>query len=509
MNNSERVLRNTVVMYSKVIISTLIWLYLIRVVLNTLGVEDYGIYSLIAGVVAILSFVNSALMASTQRFLSFSIGARDEYTIKKYFSSSVIIHVCVALIIVGMLEFCAQFLFNGFLNIPTSRISVAKDLYQLMIVSTFFTILGVPYSAAINAFEDIWFSGVVQIVGTILKLFIIVLFSICEIDKLLLFTLWITFITVLEVIVQYLWCKWKYPVCCKNNYSLRKSKSYIREMIGFTGWNTLGAFAVVGRNQGITTVLNVFFGPKINAVFGIANQVDGQLVSFANTLTAAMTPQIIKSEGSGNRERLISLTLFSSKLAFFLSSIFAIPLLIELPFVLKLWLKEVPPHTEIYCRLILFMFLICELYPGLLRGIQAVGKIKWQQILTSVAVLSPIPIGILFFRLGAPHYSIAYLMVIAQLFSGAISVFFSHKYYGLNIKKYLSLVLSSVFSFVVSYFMGYELDEILVHMPDSLRFMTVVSLSAIAFIFMYFIFCFSKHERSMILQLSSKIFKSR
>ena len=159
MNNSERVLRNTVVMYSKVIISTLIWLYLIRVVLNTLGVEDYGIYSLIAGVVAVLSFVNSALMASTQRFLSFSIGVGDEYAIKKYFSSSVIIHACVALIIVGMLEFCAQFLFNGFLNIPTSRISVAKDLYQLMIVSTFFTILGVPYSAAINAFEDIWFSG--------------------------------------------------------------------------------------------------------------------------------------------------------------------------------------------------------------------------------------------------------------------------------------------------------------------------------------------------------------
>ena len=217
MNNSERVLRNTVVMYSKVIISTLIWLYLIRVVLNTLGVEDYGIYSLIAGVVAVLSFVNSALMASTQRFLSFSIGVGDEYAIKKYFSSSVIIHACVALIIVGMLEFCAQFLFNGFLNIPTSRISVAKDLYQLMIVSTFFTILGVPYSAAINAFEDIWFSGVVQIVGTILKLFIIVLFSICEIDKLLLFTMWIACITVLEVIVQYLWCKWKYSVCCRNN----------------------------------------------------------------------------------------------------------------------------------------------------------------------------------------------------------------------------------------------------------------------------------------------------
>ena len=263
MSNSVRVLKNTIVLYAKIISSTLIWLYLIRVVLDVLGVEDYGIYTLIAGVIAVLSFVNTALMSSTQRFLSIALGECNEDKVRGYFSAGMIIHITIALILVIALESISPFLFDGFLNIPESRLSVAKQMYQLMVASTFVTIIGVPYCAAINAYEDMWFTGIVQIVGTFLKLGVIILFDVLATDKLLIYTGWITFITIAEVLVQYIWCKVHYSPCCKNNYSMSKSKSLIREMIGFTGWNTLGAFAVVGRNQGVTTVLNVFFVSKI------------------------------------------------------------------------------------------------------------------------------------------------------------------------------------------------------------------------------------------------------
>lgn len=506
MSNSVRVLKNTIVLYAKIISSTLIWLYLIRVVLDVLGVEDYGIYTLIAGVIAVLSFVNTALMSSTQRFLSIALGECNEDKVRGYFSAGMIIHITIALILVIALESISPFLFDGFLNIPESRLSVAMQMYQLMVASTFFTIIGVPYSAAINAYEDMWFTGIVQIVGTFLKLGVIILFEVLSTDKLLIYTGWITFITIAEVLVQYIWCKVHYSSCCKNNYSLSRSKTLIYEMIGFTGWNTLGAFAVVGRNQGATTVLNVFFGPKINGIFGIANQVDGQLINFANTLTAAITPQIIKSEGQGDRKRLLFLSVFSSKLAFFLSAIFAVPLLLELPLILDFWLKEVPQYTDLYCRIILYMFLVCELYPGLTRGIQAVGQIKWQQILTSVVVLMPIPIGIVLYKLGCPHYAIIYVMLVAQVVSAGITIYYSKKYYDLPVSKFLRYTVRAVLTFMGAYLVGYFIDLMMIHTTNSLiRLFVVSATSDILFVSFYYLFCFTRDEKKMIYSLTHNL----
>lgn len=508
MSNSVRVLKNTVVLYTKVIASTVIWLFLTREVLDTLGVEDYGIYTLIAGVIALLSFVNTALMSSTQRFLSIALGKGDETLVKKYFSAGVIIHVAIALFLVVILEVIAPFLFNGFLNIPESRHSVAIQMYQLMVASTFVTIIGVPYGSAINAYEDIWFIGVVQIIGTVLKLGVLLLFKILPSDKLLVYTSWIAFITILEVVVQYIWCKMHYYPCRRNHYSVKNSSKLIREMIGFTSWNTLGAFAVVGRNQGVTTVLNIFFGPRINGIFGIANQVDGQLINFANTLTAAITPQIIKSEGQGDRNKMMLLSVFSSKLTFLLSAIFAIPLLLELPLVLSVWLKEVPEYTDLYCKVILYMFLVCELYPGLTRGIQAVGQIKWQQILTSFVVLMPIPIGVVLFKLGYPHYTIIYLMLIAQIVSAGITIYFSKKYFKLPLGPFLLFLLEAVVTFLGAYYVGHYIDGLINHQTnDIIRLIIVSVISDLFFVAIYCIFCFSKQEKKMIISLTNNLLK--
>lgn len=506
MTISVRVLTNTVVLYAKIIISTVVNLYLTRVVLDVLGIEDFGIYNLIAGVIALLAFVETALMSSTQRYLSFSLGVGDEAETRNLFSASLLIHIAFAVLLLLVLQLCGLFLFDGFLNIPEQRIPVAEMVYQLMIVSSLVTVLGIPFNAAINAYEDIWYYGFVQIVCVFLKLAIIWGFKHLTMDSLLIYTLWMALVTVSGVVASVVWCVVKYAACRHGDLSFRHQMSRIKEMIGFTGWNTLGAFSVVARNQGISIVLNIFFGPAINGVFGIANQVDGQLVSFANNLTSSLSPQIVKSQGRGDRERLKRLTVFASKLAFLLSAVFALPLMIELPLVLDVWLKEVPPYAETYCRLVLLVFLVCELYPGLSRGIQAVGQIKWQQIWCAALVVSPILVGILLFKRGLPHYYITYIMLAAQIASMSVVIYWSHVLYGLDVKKFLSSVLLSAVIFSLLYAGGGCLDSfLLTHTSDLVRFLSVCAATSIAFFALFYILVLDKVEKDMLHRMFKKI----
>ena len=508
MNTPVRVFCNTIVLYVKIIVSILVGLYLTRIVLDVLGIEDFGIYNLIAGVIAVLAFIESSLMMSTQRYLSLALGEGDQGRVREYFSAGLQIHIIIALLIAAILELCGLFLFDGFLNIPTDRVIIARQIYQLMILSTCITMIGIPFNAIINAYEDIWFYGLLQIFCIIARLGIIFGFTYIFLDSLLLYTIWIMSTTIIGVVVSIVWCYFKYDTTHRLTLSPQKSWNKIREMLSFTGWNTFGAFAVVCRNQGISVVLNVFFGPAINGVFGIANQVDGQLISFANTLTSSMTPQIVKSQGQGNSDRLRKLSVFACKMAFLLSAFFALPLMIELPLVLSMWLKEVPPYAELYCRVILFTFLICEFYPGLARGIQAVGVIKWQQIWSSTCILAPIPIGVILFKIGMPHYTITYLMVIAQICSFAVFVYWAWRLYGLKVSEFLSFVFKSTLIFVGLLYAGFMADEFLEgKITDIVRFLLVCSVSSFVFVIMFCKFCFKEYERDTIINLIHQIKK--
>lgn len=507
---SIKVLTNTVALYAKIIISTLVNLYLTRVVLAELGIDDFGIYNLVGSVIAILAFVETALMSSSQRYLSFSLGKGVKAETRNIFSASLLIHIIVGIVVVIALELCGLFLFDGALNIPEDRLDVARIVYQIMIVSTLVTIIGIPYNSLINAYEDIWYYGIAQSVCVCLKLGVIWCFAHLVIDSLLVYSLWMFIVTFVGVIASVVWCLAKYDVCKNLNLSVRKQISRIKEMAGFTGWNTLGAFAVVTRNQGISIVLNVFFGTAINGVYGIANQVDGQLISFSNTLTSSLAPQIVKSQGMGDKERLRRLAVFASKLAFLLSAIFALPLLLELPLVLSVWLKDVPDYTEIYCQLVLIVFLVCELYPGLSRGIQAVGVIKWQQIWSSVFVVSPIVIGIILFKMGFPHYSIVYAMLFAQIASLLVVLYWGRRLYELDVKGFCIYILKVSALFAVLYYGFQWLDGCLIAFTgDLLRFVIIAILSAALFGILFFYIAFDNVERSMLINMVNKLLKKK
>lgn len=501
MTSANRVMVNAIVMYVKIILSTIVGLYLTRVVLDVLGVSDFGIYNVIAGVIAILAFLESSLMTSSQRFFSVAIGESDVTKYVHFVSSSFIIHILFTVIIVSLLEVAGFFLFDGFLTIPANRLYVAKIVYQLMICSTAVTVVCIPFNALINAEEDIWFYGILQTVCTLLRLLIIFGFNVIDVDSLLLYSIWVASTTAMTGMGAAMWCFLKYSIVNKCNLSYQKNKLYIKDLFGFAGWNTLGSFAVIARNQGVAILLNHFFCPAINAVYGIANQVNGQLAAFANTLTASFTPQIAKSYGEGNNERLVFLSVFTSKMAFMLSAVMAIPFLLEMPLVLRVWLKEVPEFTEFYCGTIIYMFLLNEMYPGLVRGIQAVGNIRNREIVCSSVIILPILIGALLFSLGYNHTYIIYLIGASQLVLNIVNIYYAHKLYGLKFWHYIKECMKFTFVYFIVYFSGmflkYIMDEVLTT-HQLVQFLIICSYSIISFLVLFYIVSFDKHEKNVI-----------
>ena len=499
MNVSIRVFYNTISLYGKMIITTIISLYLTRVVLNYLGTSDFGLYNLIGGVISLLSFVNSALMVSTQRYLSVAMGENNIPKIKEIVSSSILIHIALAIFLIIVFELCCNLLFNGFLNIEPNRLHAAKIVYQIMIVSMVFTVLGVPYNALINAKEDLWIFSVIEILCAILKLGIIVIFYYSKSDALIVYTLWISAVTIINFLFKYLWCILKYKDCTKVSIIKKENIPLIKDMVGYSGWNAFGALAIVGRNQGMAVLLNVFWGTAINAVYGIANQINSQLVYFSTMMTTSMTPQIMKSYGEGNSPRMLDLSVFTCKLSFFLSAVFAIPLLLELPFVLRFWLGTVPDYTETFCSLIIFMFLIMEIYPGLSRAIQASGKIKCYQVLTSIALLLPIPIGVLFGLYERASYEIIYLMVISQAIQMCIALYISKRLVKLKVAPFIIFVFKACSAFALVYITGKYIQQYVhTNCNEWISFLIVVIVTMLVFSIAYYFIVLSKSDKKKI-----------
>lgn len=509
-NSPIKVFVNTIALYIKLIITVVVGLYLTRILLDRLGVEDYGIYNLIGGVVSLLSFLQTALSVSTQRYLSVSLGKNDQNLVNNIFSSSYAIHIVLSIVILIAFELCSLFLFDGFLNVPEDRIDAAKIVYHIMVLSTFFTILQVPFTASMTAHEDLWFLAIIESVSALLKLAVIFLFDWSSMDAVVLYSLWIFIITVLSFIPKVIWSALKYKECHVFRFFKYVRKDSVKEMLGFTGWNAFGTLALVGRNQGVAILQNIFFGPAINAVYGIANQVNSQLVYCSQIMTTSITPQIMKSEGEGNRDRMLRLSVFASKLAFLLSSVLALPLIIEINTVLGVWLKEVPEYTQTYCILTLCMFLVMQLYPGLSRAVQAVGNIKTYQIVTSVLLLLPIPLGYIMYKVGMHHTSVLYLMIISQALQMIYAIRYLHRNAGLNLKIFYAYILKAILVFSFVYLVGSQLHLFLLsHASTLITFLVTCSSVVILFIVLSFLLVFDQQERESIFSMLKSLIKKR
>lgn len=501
--NNKRIAKNTILLYFRMILTMAVTLYTSRVVLRVLGVDDFGIFNVVGGVVVMFSFLNSAMSSATQRFLTFELGKENLIGFSRVFSMSINIHALIAAVVFILAETIGLWFVNTQLVIPPERLIAANWVYQCSILAFMVTIMSVPYNAAIIAHERMGAFAYISILEVSLKLFIVFLLEWLAYDKLKLYAVLIFLVSFIIRIVYGFYCKFKLEGC---KYSWFKDKALFKQMSGFAGWNLWGNMAAATVDQGINVLLNIFFGPLVNASRGIAYQVGAAVRMFYTNFQMAVNPQITKSYATKDLERMHMLMFQSSKFSFFLMLILSIPLLFETEFVLQLWLGKVPEYTVWFVRLVLISGLIDCLSGSLMVGAQATGNIKLYQIVVGGLFLLIVPVSYFFMKC----YNNVYIPFIVMIFFSIISLL-------ARLLIISRLAGFEVFSFVKQVlFPSFFITVLSLIIPNSIylgmerTFLTLVLQVIISIVFVpLIIWCvgISKIEKGILLKIIKKISK--
>ena len=491
MTAANRVILNTGILYGRMVLTVGVSLYSTRLILDALGSTDYGIFELVGGIIAVLAFLKNTMATSTQRFLSFYQGKNDIESQKSVFTNSLIIHVVLGLFLVLILSLLESYLFENFLNIAWDRIYAAKMVYRTMLASLFISMVNVPFMGSLVAHENLLFVAIVNILEAILKLAIAFILISWQSDKLIVYGYLMAALALITLLAYMFFCFKKYEECTIRNIKIEKN--HIIELSSFAGWNLFGSLCGLGRAQGIAVLLNIFFGTVINAAYGIANQLASQMNFFSSTMLRALNPQIMKSEGVDDRERMLRLSMIASKFGFFLVAIIAIPAIFEINQILKFWLKEVPEYTPIFAQLMLVAILLNQLTIGLQSALQATGKIKLYQIVVGGLILMTLPLAYVFLKLGLPPYYV-FVSYIGLEFLGLIMrMVIAKKIAGLSIPIYLNRVfLKSLMPLIGSLISCWFVTHFFV---IDYRFFLTGSISAIVFIISIYFFGLYSDEK--------------
>ena len=437
-------------LYFRQILIMLVSLYTVRVVLATLGAEDYGIYNVVAGVVVLFSFVNTTMATSTQRFLNFNIGKNDNEKTQQTFSSSVLIHFGIAIIFIVLAESLGVWFVDAKLNIPVERRTAAFWCYQFSVITTIFNVLRVPYNAMIIAYEKMSFFAWMSIIEALLKLLVVYLLLISTADKLIAYSLLLTFVSIIILFCYKIYCNKKFE---STHFHKVKDISLVKELLGFSGWSLLGATANVCNQQGTNIVLNLFTNVTVNAAMGIANQVNSAVYSFVGNFQTAFNPQLIKSYAAGETEQFKNLVIRSAKFSFFLLSLIVVPLYINCSYVLGLWLQNVPEYAVSFVRLILLWSLVDSLNGPLWMSIQATGNIRKYQSIVSILIFANLPVSIVSLKIGAPPQSILMIRLSLAIITTIWRIFFLRGRVGLPVKEFMiNVVFRCTSVLVISFF---------------------------------------------------------
>lgn len=438
---SSKVIFNTIILYGRMVITVGITLFTTRFVLAGLGASDFGIFNLIAGVIAMLSFISNAMATTTQRFLSYYQGKEDVIMQKKVFSNSLLIHLFIGVIVFFLLQIISIYIFDNFLNIPYERIEAAKLVYLFTSFSIFFTVVGGPYEGSLIAHENMLMVAVINILESVSKLAVaLLILNVVTYDRLVLYGLSMAIISFLLYIVRVIYCKFKYSEIIIFP-KLEIDKALTTKLTSFTGWNLLGALCALGKTQGLAILLNLFYGSRMNASYGIANQVSGQLNFFSNTLLRAINPQIMRNEGKGNRSEMIDLTFSASKYGFILLAIFAIPSIFKMETLLNLWLKQVPENSVSLCILILFALMVNQITVGIDSGVQAVGNLKRYMLIVGLTKLLIVPVGYILLSFSFDYMAIFFTYILLEALGGILRIFLAKELFGMKIIDYFKKVL--------------------------------------------------------------------
>lgn len=444
MQASQRVAVNTVAQYTRTIINMGLSLFTVRLVLIALGENDYGIYTLVAGVVAMLSFITNSLVTTTQRFVSYYQGTNDKIKVRHVVNNSLVLHIFLGILVVVALELISPLLFSGFLNIPSERVYAAKAVYQTVVVMLFITFVTSPYRALLISHENIVYISIIDVFDGIIKVILAFVLVSINYDKLIFYGLMMTFVQLFNFICLSQYCYLKYEECCLPNYKT-VTVIEIKKMLSFASWSVYSTGCIVGRQQGVAIVLNKWMGAAVNAAYGIAFQISSYSSFLSSALVNAIAPQIVKAEGGGDRERALRLSTLTCKYMFFLLSAICIPCIFEIDNILQWWLKDVPDHAGLFCRMVFVTAMADSLTVGLSHINQAIGNIGSYSLVINTPKLISVPLVVLCLVLGLDLFYVAFVYVVVELSSSLLRLPFIHRTAGLNIRSFIRDVFRPIF----------------------------------------------------------------
>lgn len=433
-------------MYIRMAFSMLVGVYTSRVVLQVLGVEDFGLYNVIGGIISLFTVLNSALVNTTSRFITVSLAKGVAQDTRQIFNMALLLHFFTGLFVVVLGETVGLWYLHNKLVIPDGRGMAAEWLYQFTIIAAFLSTINVPYNATIIAHEKIDFYAVIQIIDVFLNLGIVLILKVSPFDKLIFYALLILLVKVFNVAVNFVYCRRKFA---EVKFLLYWSWKTFKEILKFIGWAIVGNFSSMFYTQGINLILNAFFGPAVNAARGIAVQVESLVRQFANNVQTAINPQILKSHAVGDMDRMYYLIIASSRVCFYLLFIISLPILLETDFLLKCWLVEVPEHSVNFIRIILMCVLLDAFVNPMYTANLASGKLAIYH-----GTLVTLAYGFMFVTYFVTKSSlipeIAFLCLLSKdLIGFVLRIFILDKQVGLKPKMYVSRVLLPVIAVVL------------------------------------------------------------
>lgn len=498
---NQRLVKNTIIIYGRLILTSIIGLFGSRIIINSLGLQDYGLYNVVGGIVAMMSFLNTVMISTTYRFIAVEMGKKTVSGVNKVFNMSLMIHFCMIFLIILATETIGVYYVQHHLVVANHKLPDALFVLRFSTYTAVLSIISIPYQGLLTATEDFKIQAIIDIVKSVLAFVLAVVIAYYLGNRLRMYTILVAVVGCIPTLLYYLFCKKKYPDIVKWHFQ-KEVKDY-KEMVSFSGWTMFGAAASMGQTTGANLIINSFFGTLTNAAFGIASQVNGIVLTFSNSLGRAALPQITKNFSGDNQDRAFNLTVYVSKFTFYLMLLVALPMLLETQFLLTLWLGKIPPYTVVFCQLLLGYAIINSLNSGLPTLIQATGKIKYFQICISTISLLSLPAAFLLFSLGYPPPTIIVLTMVALLVNLVVAQVLLVKIINFDTKTFLLkcyLPVLYVSLFVIPFFLIRD------YFPFGfLRFICLSIGALITLLGAIFFVGIEKQQQSMISNFASQL----
>ena len=505
-NSNKRIVKNTVFLYIRMLIVMFVSIFTSRVILNSLGSSDYGIYNVVGGVVTMMGFLNGALSAATSRFLTFELGRNNIEELKKTFSASLNLHILVGLLVIIVGESAGVWYLYNMMVMPEERLYAAFWVLQFSIITTFFSFTQVPYSASLISHERMGIYAYVGLYEALSKLLIAYLITAAPFDRLI----WYALLLMLNNVgIQLFYRYYTHERFIECRFHLVRDMGLYKKIMGYSGWDLFGNIAVICQNQGINLLLNFFFGPVVNAARAIALQIQTAITQFTNNFLVAVRPQVVKKFAEEDYEAMYKLTFYSTKYAFYMMLAFVLPICFEIDYILGIWLgDEIPEGTSTFAIIILITALIQTWSSARNMAYHAIGRIKTGNVVGGSIMIASLPISYFALKMGAPAYSVFFIILITNIFVQINGTYLIHKYVHFDLPKvllkfYMPCIIVGLLSMITPYCVVNMMND------GFIRFITLLLSSEFVLAIIILSVGLSSSERSKGLIIIKKKYNDR